>query len=214
MSTDLFPPSDFDDWAASYDESVESDDFPFTGYRQVLRAIFDLAAVPPGASVLDLGAGTGAIAALFIRAGCRVWGIDFSEEMLVRARAKLPGAVFARADVRDPLPTGFPRRYDAIVSGYTFHHFVLEEKVALARRMVADHLRPGAPLLVGDIAFPTAAEQDALRRALADEWEQEYYWLADETLPALAAAGLDARFHVISNCAGVFEIRGKRLKNE
>ncbi len=214
MPIDLFPPSEFDDWAATYDESVQSSDFPFTGYPQVLRAIFDLAALPPGAAVLDLGTGTGAIAALFARAGCRVWGVDFSEEMLVRARAKLPGAVFAHADVRDPLPAAFPRRYDAIVSGYTFHHFLLEEKVALARRLVTNHLRPGAPLLVGDIAFLTAAGQEALRRALGDEWEQEYYWLADETLPALAAAGLDARFHAISNCAGVFEIRGKELNHE
>jgi len=208
MPTDLFPPSEFDDWAATYDESVQSSDFPFTGYPQVLRAIFDLAALPSGAAVLDLGAGTGAIAEMFARAGCRVWGVDFSEEMLVRARAKLPGAIFARADVRHPLPPDFPRRYDAIVSGYTFHHFPLDEKVTLARRLVDEHLPPGAPLLIGDIAFPTAAGQDAVRRALGDDWEQEYYWLADETLPALAA-GLDARFHLISNCAGVFEIRGK-----
>lgn len=209
MPTDLFPPSEFDDWAATYDQSVQSTDFPFTGYSQVLRAIFDLAALPPGAAVLDLGTGTGAIAALFARAGCRVWGIDFSSEMLIRARAKLPTAVFACADVRDPLPPGFPRRYDAIVSGYTFHHFPLPEKVALARRLVDELLPPGAPLLVGDIAFASAAAEDDLRRALGEAWEQEYYWLADQTLPALTAAGLEARFHPISPCAGVFEIRGQ-----
>lgn len=210
MPPDLFPPSEFDEWAPRYDESVQSADFPFTGYPQVLRTIFDLAALPPGSSVLDLGTGTAALAALFSDAGCRVWGIDFSEEMLIRARAKQPAVAFARADLRDPLPPGFPLRYDAIVSGYTFHHFPLPEKIAIVRRLLDKNLPAGAPLLIGDIAFPTAAAEDDVRRALGDDWEQEYYWLADKTLPALAAAGLVARFHAVSNCAGVFQIWKKK----
>ena len=207
MFTDPFPASDFDDWADSYDDSVQSDDFPFTGYRQVLQTIFNMAGLPSGADVLDLGTGTGSLAALFIDAGCRVWGTDFSEEMLVRARAKLPTAVFGRADLREALPAGFPQRFDAIVSAYTFHHFPLQQKVNLVHRFLVEHAQPGASLLIGDIAFPDSATQDVLIRALGDAWEQEYYWLADETAAAFAAAGMLAEFTLISHCAGIFQIR-------
>jgi putative AdoMet-dependent methyltransferase len=207
MATDLFPPSDFDEWAASYDESVQSDAFPFTGYRQLLQTIFNMAGIPSGAAVLDLGTGTGSLAALFVNAGCRVWGTDFSEEMLVRARTKLPTANFACADLRQPLPANFPQRFDAIVSAYAFHHFPLEEKVSLAGRFLVEHSLPGGSLLIGDIAFPDSAAQDVLIHALGDEWEQEYYWLADETAAAFAAVGLLAEFTPISHCAGIFRIR-------
>lgn len=204
--TDRFPPSEFDDWAATYDDSVQSSEFPFTGYPQVLQTILTRAALLPGAAVLDLGTGTGALAALFAAAGCQVWATDFSEEMLVRARVKLPGVSFACADVRAPLPASFPRRYAAIVSAYTFHHFPLPEKVTITRRLLDEHALPGAPLLIGDIAFADAAAQDSLRAALGDAWDEEFYWLADETAAAFAAAGMDARFTPLSNCAGVFSI--------
>lgn len=106
-----------------------------------------------------------------------------------------------------PLPTAFRRRYDHIVSGYTFHHFPLEQKAAIARRLLDEHAHPGAALLIGDIAFPSRAAQDALSAALGDAWEAELYWLADETAAAFAAAGMAAEFTPFSDCAGVFAIR-------
>ena len=207
MPADLFPPSDFDDWAPEYDDSVQSTDFPFTGYDRVLRTILDQADPRPGAQVLDLGTGTGNLAALFAGRGCRIWGLDFSAAMLRIAARKLPAAALALADARDPLPPAFQRRYDHIVSGYTFHHFPLEQKAAIARRLLDEHAHPGAALLIGDIAFLNPGAQDALRAALGDAWEEEFYWLADETAAAFAAADMAAKFTPLSDCAGVFAIR-------
>ncbi len=205
-SMDLqFLPDEFDQWAASYDQSVITDaGFPFDGYSRVLRTIIDQAALPEGASVLDLGTGTGNLAGLFVGRKCAVWGLDFSDPMLDVARAKLPMVRFARVDIRAGWPPEFCRRYAGIVSGYTFHHFPLREKVAQVRRLLTEYLLPGGRVVIGDIAFQDAAEEDALRRALGDEWEQEYFWLADEALAAFAAAGIPARFTKISSCAGVF----------
>jgi putative AdoMet-dependent methyltransferase len=73
--------------------------------------------------------------------------------------------------------------------------------------LLADHLLPGGRLVIGDITFPDAAAQDAARRRLGDEWDEEHYWLADDALRALAAAGLHAAFTPISYCAGVFLIQ-------
>jgi putative AdoMet-dependent methyltransferase len=86
-----FPPSEFDAWAAAYDESTSAaTGFPFDGYNLVLDTILKQSDPIGGDTVLDLGTGTGNLAARFLDARCRVWGIDFSGEMLVRARQKLP----------------------------------------------------------------------------------------------------------------------------
>lgn len=46
-----------------------------------------------------------------------------------------------------------------------------------------------------------------------DAWDDEYYWLADETILALVETGLDAEYHQVSSCGGVFEITGQPRAN-
>ncbi len=60
----------------------------------------DLAEVGPGSKVLDVATGTGDLAVELRDRGCVVTGSDFSEEMLVRARAKAPDIEFAWGDAR------------------------------------------------------------------------------------------------------------------
>jgi putative AdoMet-dependent methyltransferase len=204
---EAYPAADFDEWAPSYDEDVSTDSgFPFEGYSEVLQKVLELARPSVGAAVLDLGVGTGNLARLFSLERCRVWGLDFSAEMLAQARVKLPQATLVQSDIRGQWPPEFRRRFDAIVSAYTFHHFTLDEKVELAVRLCRVHLAPAGALVIADIAFEDTADQASVRRAVGDEWEQEEYWLAEEVLPALAAAGVKARFVKVSSCAGVFEI--------
>ena len=204
--TDLFLPGEFDDWAASYDQSVsENSGFPFDGYARLLQTIVTLTAAQPGDSVLDLGIGTGNLAILFSELGCEVWGLDFSAKMLALAKVKIPGATLGQVDLRDDWPPAFQRRFDYIVSGYTFHHFPLEEKVELIKNLIQEHLNPGGQLLIGDIAFQDANEEDLVRNALGSEWEQEYYWLADVALTAFETVRIPVRFHRISNCGGIFQ---------
>ena len=59
---------------------------------------------------------------------------------------------------------------------------------------------------MADIAFEDQAALEVAKRTAGDEWEDEFYWLANETIPALTGIGLGAKFHLVSNCAGVFEI--------
>ena len=44
--------------------------------------------IPAGASVLDVGCGTGTLSVLLAEHGCRVTGVDLSPRMVERARAK------------------------------------------------------------------------------------------------------------------------------
>jgi putative AdoMet-dependent methyltransferase len=202
-----FPASEFDAWAETYDASVAIDQFPFYGYPDVLKKTFALADARPGHTVLDLGTGTGNLAVLFARAGCDLWCADFSQPMLDRARAKLPTAHFVLHDLRHPLPSTFNRKFDRIVSAYVFHHFVLEEKIRILKSLALNHLSPGGIIIIADIAFHDQSALEKVKLAASDEWDDEFYWLADESQSALHSAGLRADYVQVSAYAGIFLVR-------
>lgn len=207
-------PQEFDEWADTYDQDVVQGEgqFPFDGYAQVLDEVVRQAHVRPGAAVLDLGIGTGELAARFTRAGAQVYGLDFSPRMLAAAQARDPHLRLVQADLlgdwQAALCTAFERtRFGVIASGYAFHHFDLPTKVSLLVRLAAEHLEPAGRLVIGDVAFPDAAALEVVRQRWADLWEEEDYWIADETLSACQAAGLQAAYQQISSCGGVFAMQ-------
>ncbi|MEZ5099834.1 MAG: methyltransferase domain-containing protein [Thermoleophilia bacterium] len=57
-----------------------------------------------GQRVLDVGCGTGRLAAELARRGARVWGVDASPEMLERARARAPRGVGVKLGAAERLP--------------------------------------------------------------------------------------------------------------
>jgi putative AdoMet-dependent methyltransferase len=207
-----FPVEDFDDWAETYDDSVLDAAFPFTGYVDLLKTILRLAEPRPGLKVLDLGTGTGNLALRFAHPGCALWCTDFSEAMLARAREKIPGAHFLLHDLRSDLPLRAELRFDRIVSAYVFHHFPLAEKVRILQGLLP-RLAPAGTMLIGDIAFADQPALERVKSAAGDDWDDEYYWLADETLPRLHKAGMQAFFTPVSACAGIFSITDPQRQN-
>lgn len=199
----------FDDWAAHYDRTIRVHaGFPFAGYDEILAEIAWAAGARRGMAVLDLGIGTGNLSAHFAALGCHIWGIDLSAEMLARAREKLPEATLVRGDLLGGWPDELDRRFDRIVSAYVLHEFDLPAKIGLLQRLAAHHLVPGGRIVVGDIAFATAAAHDRARIRWARLWdEDEYYWIADRAREACAGVALQATYQQISSCGGVFTIR-------
>lgn len=205
---DPFPPSDFDPWAKTYDDDVrEQSVFPFGGYSQVLGTIVRLAEPRAGMSVLDIGTGTGNLAVKFADHGCRLWCTDFSEAMLEKAREKLPQAHIVLADLRADWHPELDRRFDRIVSAYVFHHLELDEKVRVCKELVTKRLAPNGSLIIGDLSFPNKTSMDAFARSVGDLWEEEFFWLADESLRALESAGLRVSYQQVSDCAGIYLLK-------
>jgi cyclopropane fatty-acyl-phospholipid synthase-like methyltransferase len=199
--------SDFDQWAATYDRDVQQDGrFPFDGYDRILDHIVALADIQPGRPVLELGTGTGNLTARLARQGAAVWGVDFSAEMLTRARAKVPTARLAQADLLAGLPPAFAQPFAVAVSAYVFHEFPMPEKQRLLERLFAHHLGPGAHVVIGDIGFPNAAARDQARREAGDAWDEEYYWLLDETHTMAQAMGLSLSAEQLSPCGVVLTL--------
>jgi ubiquinone/menaquinone biosynthesis C-methylase UbiE len=200
----------FDAWAANYDQLLDSGaaSISFEGYEDVLAETVVQARVVPGMRVLDLGTGTGNLAARFLSAGCDVWGMDFSEGMLAKAREKLPGLHPVLADLRDETwPQNLMRPYDRIVSAYVWHDFDLDYKVALLKRLTGRYLAGHGRVVIADIAYPDQAARLQARAYWGRLWsEAEHYWAADETIAACKAGGLGCTYQQVSSCAGVFVI--------
>ena len=125
------------------------------------------AAIPHGArTIVDLGVGTGALAARCLAAAprARVSGIDLDPDILAMASRRLGRrATFAAGSfLRTELP-----RCDAAVSSFALHHVrTRAAKGALYQRLHAA-LRPGGLLLSVDCQ---PATDPALRRAQLDAW--------------------------------------------
>ena len=197
----------FDSWAEHYDPAAVSaeDDFPFAGYELILDEVISLADVRPAMRVLDLGIGTGNLAARFLRKNCLVWGIDFSAPMLAQTRAKLPQVNLVQANLLDGWPLHLQQPFDRVVSAYVLHEFDFETKLSLLQRIATHYLSPSGYILVADIAFPTTSARAEASRRWAAYWDEaEYYWAADETIAASGQAGLLVAYKQLSSCGGVF----------
>jgi putative AdoMet-dependent methyltransferase len=210
----------FDEWSGTYDQSVtDYKGFPFEGYEAVLDAVAREARPMSGMSVLDIGIGTGRLAERFLKAGCSVWGLDFSVKMLARTRARFPQIELIKADLLGDWPIDKDSRFDGVVSGYVLHEFDLDSKIRLVTRLVRQHLVPGGRMVVGDISFETVARRDEARREWGGTWdearqewegslwdEDEHYWAADEARSAFESAGLEVSYEQVSFCGGVYVI--------
>ena len=198
----------YDTWAAHYDQNLEAGSVPisFEGYADVLAETVLQANVQPGMSVLDLGTGTGNLAALFEMLGCDLWGTDFSVNMLAIARAKLPFLHPVLADLHDlAWPQSLNRRFDRIVSAYVLHEFDLDEKLGLLTRLIDRHLVSQGRVVIADISYPDCTARSQARADWGRLWsETEYYWAADETIAACHSIGLGCSYHQVSSCAGIF----------
>jgi SAM-dependent methyltransferase len=101
--------------------------------------------LPPGATVLDLGCGTGQpISQVFLDRGFQVYGIDASPSMVAAFRQRFPDVPIQCAAVEES--DFFNRTFDAVVSWGLF--FLLTENVQRALiPKIAKALRPGGRLL-------------------------------------------------------------------
>ncbi|MGQ0803402.1 MAG: class I SAM-dependent methyltransferase [Actinomycetota bacterium] len=129
------------DWAKRY--LSERDGLPhrMEGFAVLLEVL-----PPAPRRVLDLGTGDGYTLGLLrgVYPGVGGVGLDFSAEMLGRARERFSGedgVEIVEHDLDKPLPLTLGR-FDVVVSSFAIHHCVHERKRSLYRE-VFDLLEPG-----------------------------------------------------------------------
>lgn len=197
----------FDLWAEGYDKSVElndeSDSYPFAGYKALLNGIYCDVLSKGYKVVLDIGFGTGVLSTKLYERGVKIYGQDFSKNMVDIAAAKMPNAVLYCGDFAKGLVEELAEnKYDAIIATYSLHHLEDGRKINFIKSLLP-LLREKGCLYIGDVAFSTRDELETCKLAQGDDWDdEEYYFVAEEILPQFE----NMEFRAYSHCAGVFRL--------
>ena len=205
----MFGSKEFDAWADSYDRDMEieadKNAYPFAGYHELLGRIAQKILAKHGATVLELGFGTGTLASKLYECGCEIYGQDYSEKMIELAYRKMPGAHLYQKDFAEGLAEPLlGRKYDFIVATYAMHHLTDAQKITLLH-LLQGLLNEDGKILIGDIAFENREKMEQCRQENIDEWDDdEYYFAADEFRKEFPGMTLEQ----ISFCGGVLEIPG------
>ena len=103
-----------------------------------------LARLPAGARVVELGCGGGTPETKLLAERFRLTGVDLSEAQLARARTRVPGAEYVKADFTELERE--PGSADAVAAFYSFNH-VPRDLLAPLYGRIRSWLVPGGPFL-------------------------------------------------------------------
>jgi len=135
----------FENFAKSYDSGIAA-----KGSQKFYNLLLREIEAQPGAALLDVGCGTGAllklIAGTYIIKG---YGIDAEKNMIAAAQRNCPQMQFS-VGVCDKLPFG-DQSFDAVIACMAYHHFDNKEGFA---KEAARVLKPGGILYIADPRFP------------------------------------------------------------
>ena len=161
-----------------------------------------LADLACGGAALELGIGTGRIALPLARRGVRVHGIDLSEAMVARLRAK-PGAEQVGVTVGDFATTTVEGRFSvAFVVANTIMNLTTQDEQVACFQNAAAHLEPNGHFVVevlvprlqrlppGETFQPFAVEPTHLGFDEYDVVSQgvvsHHYWIDDGTVDVIS----------------------------
>lgn len=154
--------------------------------------------IEPGQDVLELGCGTGSLAAMMIERGASVLGIDVNNAMLTEAQSNAPAGDFGHLSAVEIESLGH-ERFDRVVATLSLSELT-EDELAVVLPGVVEVLRPGGRFVIADEVEPDATAKRLLTRLVRLPWAAVTFLLTQSTTRALA--GIKPRleasgFHVL-----------------
>lgn len=175
--------NDYDDWAWLYDRTVGPD------YCREQMAFLDrvlLTKLAAGGQLLDLCCGTGQMAALLLKRGHRVTGLDGSADMLRYARQNAPEADYVQADART---FTFEQPFDAVIcTSASLNHMQLLGDLKQVFQRVSDCLKDDG-IFVFDVNHPAQLARYWRGQPAEGEIHADYAWLITPRYDAATAEG-------------------------
>ena len=224
------------DWRAFFDgqaETYEQNGFASNSEAEV-EFFLRLFALPRGASILDVGCGTGRHARLLAAKGYRVLGVDLSPGMIAQAEALSAGSG-AEFQVADARTLDLGRTFDAAICLCEGGVGLLETGESAEAHdgaifaSIARHLAPNAPFLMTTLngyapirkftmehVMGGAFDPATMRSRYDDVWDlpsgetpiriEERLFIAPEVVALLDRAGLRTE-RVLGGTAGHWGLR-------
>lgn len=130
-------------------EAIWNWDSPAGRMRAARRAelFVEHAGLRPGTRALELGCGTGVFLEQVARSGAEIHGLDLSEDLLARARARMTGASNVRLDCGNAEAMPYPEgHFDAAYGSSVLHHLDLDAALRELHRV----LKPGGRLVFAE----------------------------------------------------------------
>lgn len=162
---------DSSNWWSSYFDATYLHEyeplFDLVRDRQEVARLLDVLALPAGSRVLDCPCGQGRHAHLLAEAGFDVDGLDYSAELLARAKARGTGPTlrYTRGDMRR-LPARWTARFDAVLNLFTSFGFFLDPADdARVIGELARVLKPG-----GVLVWHGGSRDGVMARFLERDW--------------------------------------------
>ncbi len=205
-----------DEDAPTYDQ-IDLNDPIRHGYYEVLDWTIEQAAISSDDVVLDLGTGTGNLSKL-IQSCKQLICVDISNNMMEIAKTKLvhlPQVEFVFEDVLAYFGESRPQ-FDAIISTYTLHHLIEDEKQIFFQK-VFDQLNPGGRAVFGDLMLESkTVEPDFIKKyrdqgleGVAQAFEEEFFWYVDSAVTGLERVGFSVEAKRFSDLS--WAISAKKL---
>jgi SAM-dependent methyltransferase len=175
----------FDDVAEVYDESLPAH---VTAHYLEKRTRFVVDRCPPPARLLDVGCGTGVLAARLAARGYEATGLDPSEGMLHMLRERAPEVTAVQASATE-MPFG-DGEFDLTVSVATMHHIADPDSVRRALAEMVRVVRPGGTVIVWDHNPRNPYWPYLMKRVPQDRGDERLVGV-DELVSGLRGAGAE-----------------------
>jgi SAM-dependent methyltransferase len=192
------PDDIFTGWVA---EQYDSDPRMFDA-GLLERTVAFLADLAGGRPALEFGIGTGRVALPLSMSGVDVYGIDLSQDMVARLRAK-PGAARLRVTIGNFATTTVPGEFSVVYLVYnTISNLTSQDEQVECFRNAAAHLIPGGRFVI-ELAVPDL--QRFPPGALAQPFDVSAGHLGFDTIDVATQRGVSHHYVIDRDRVSIFE---------
>ncbi len=203
----------FNDWSSTYNDSIKKSEqnktYPFYGYVDIQKYIFETVNQKNQSNILEMGIGTGMMTKSVYDNNHIITGVDFSHKMIEEAKKIMPNSKYIESDFINSLPKLKDSLYDTIIFSYSIHHLTpLNQRYVLDK--LSRNLKQDGVIIIGDVITRTNDQMKLLASKYKKIWDDEEFY---PTYEVYNNQVINNKYHhkfiEVTECSGIIELRKK-----